>query len=167
VALSRRPGTGAAITAIVALALAASWLIWQPLRSSQAANAAEAAAIRGDSATAFADARDARAADPLALQPLLLLWAFNRDIGDLAAARRELLMAVDLQPEDASSWLALGSFDLTEGHPKRALPSLKRAYALDPTVPVTGEALTQARTALRAQAAQRRRGTHRHRRGRG
>ena len=154
VALSRRPGTGAAITAIAALALAASWLIWQPLRSSQAANAAEAAAIRGDSATAFADARDARAADPLALQPLLLLWAFDRDVGDLAGARRELLTAVDLQPENASSWLQLGSFDLTQGHPKRALPSLKRAYALDPTVPVTGKTLTQARTALRAQAVQ-------------
>jgi len=169
VALSRRPGTGAAITAIVALALAASWLIWQPLRSSQAANAAEAAAIRGDSATAFADARDARAADPLALQPLLLLWAFDRDVGDLAGARRELLTAVDLQPENASSWLTLGSFDLTEGHPGRALPSLKRAYALDPTVAATGEALARAQTALRAQAAQRqrRRGTHRRRRRRG
>jgi len=155
-ALSRRPGTGAAIIAIVALALAASWLIWQPLRSSQAANAAEAAAIRGESATAFADARDARAADPLALQPLLLLSAFARDAGDLPGARRELLAAVDLQPENANSWLALGSFDLTEGHPKRALPSLKRAYALDPTVPVTGEALTHARTALRAQAARQR-----------
>jgi len=154
-ALSRRPGVGAAITALAALALAASWLIWQPLRSSQAVNAAEAAAIQGDSASAFADARDARAADPLALQPLLLLWAFDRDVGDLAGARRELLTAVDLQPENASSWLALGRFDLTEGHPKRALPSLRRAYALDPTVPVTGETLAHAQTALQAQATRR------------
>ncbi|MEO9121118.1 MAG: O-antigen ligase family protein, partial [Solirubrobacteraceae bacterium] len=111
VALTRRPGTAAAITAIAALALVASWLIWQPLRSAQAANAAEAAAIRGDSATAFVDAHDAQAADPLALQPLLLLYAFDRDVGDLAGARRELLAAVALQPENANSWLQLGSFD--------------------------------------------------------
>ena len=162
VAMSRRPGTAAAIAAIAALALTASWLIWQPLRSSQAANAAEAAAIRGDSATAFADARDARAADPLALQPLLLLSAFDRDIGDVTAARRELLAAVDLQPENARSWLALGSFDLTEGHPRRALASLNRAYALDPTVPVTGDTLARARVALRAQTRQPPRGDHRH-----
>jgi hypothetical protein len=163
VALLRRPGTGAGITLIAALALGASWLIWQPLRSAQAANAAVAAT---DSAAAFADARDARAADPLALQPLLVLWALDRDIGDLAAARRELLAAVDLQPENANSWLALGSFDLTEGHPARALPSLTRAYALDPTVPATGEALTQARAALHAQArqaARRRSARRRHR----
>ncbi len=161
-ALSRRPGTGAAITLIAALALGASWLIWQPLRSAQAANAAVAAT---DSATAFSDARDARAADPLALQPLLVLSALDRDVGDLAGARRELLTAVDLQPENANSWLALGSFDLTEGHPRRALLSLTRAYALDPTVPVTGETLAQARAALHTQTTQatRRRGARRRR----
>ncbi|MEO8968439.1 MAG: hypothetical protein ABI355_12490, partial [Solirubrobacteraceae bacterium] len=108
------------------------------------------------------DAHDAQAADPLALQPLLLLYAFDRDVGDLVGARRELLAAVDLQSENPSSWLTLGSFDLTEGHPRLALPSLTRAYALDPTVAVTGEALTQARLALRAQAGQRPRGDHRH-----
>ena len=152
VALRRRPAASAALTVLVAFALFAGWLIYQPLRASQADNAAEAAAIDGQAARAFASARAARAADPLALQPLFVLSALERASGHLAAARAQLVTAVQTQPENASSWLQLGSFDLTEGHAQRALPSLRRAHRLDPSVPVTGAVLARAEAVVRARA---------------
>ncbi|HET9102341.1 MAG TPA: O-antigen ligase family protein [Solirubrobacteraceae bacterium] len=148
VPLGRRPGTSAMLTALAALVLIAGWLMWQPLRASEAVSAV----LNGQSTQPFADARTARAADPLALQPLFLLASLERDAHHLTAARAQLVTATQVQPENANSWLQLGSFDLTEGHARRALPSLRRAYELDPTVPVTGEVLAQAEAAIRTAA---------------
>lgn len=143
-----RPAAAGAVAGIAALALLGAWVIWQPLRSANEATSAENAAVSGHVGTAFADARDAAGDDPLALQPLFLLSALYQRIGDRAAARSELVSAVRLQPDNSASWLQLGSFDLGNHQPRRALPSLQRAYALDPTVPVTGITLTQAKDEL-------------------
>ena len=149
VPLGRRPGTSAMLTALAALVLIAGWLMWQPLRASEAANAVR----DGLSTQPFADARTARAADPLALQPLFVLAALELAAKHPAAARAQLVTATEVQPENANSWLQLGSFDLVDaGHARRALPELRRAYELDPTVPVTGEALARAETAIRTAA---------------
>jgi hypothetical protein len=141
-----RPGVGAAVTVLIATALLGAWLIWQPLRSANAANAAETA---GGLPAAFASARSAADYDPLSLQPLLLLASLYESEHDLRAARSELVKGVNTQPDNYESWLALGTFDLNNEHdPERSLPSLRRAVALNPTVPTTTQALAVARLAL-------------------
>lgn len=148
-----RPVVGAGLTALVALALLGAWLIWQPLRSADAAASAETAAAQGHIGTAFSDARKAAGADPLALQPLFVLASLYQAVGDERSARAQLLRAVDRQPQNYDSWLALGSFDLQNHQPRRALPSLERALALAPaTVPATIEALDQARAEIAAKS---------------
>lgn len=145
-----RPGVGGTVTALVAMSVLCAWLIWQPLSSANATASAENAAISGRIGTAFADARDAAGSDPLALQPLLVLSALYERVGNVAAARSQLVDAVHLQPENAASWLALGAFDWQHHHPGLALRSLKRSEALDPTVPQTRATLAQAEAEVAA-----------------
>lgn len=145
-----RPGVAAAVTVLTGTALLGVWLIWQPLRSANAANAAENYALASNRGAAFSSARDAVDYDPLALQPLFVLSSLYRAAGNQAAARRELVDGVRTQPDNYESWLQLGSFDLGNHHPKLALTSLSRALALNPTVPSTGLAVQQARAALAA-----------------
>jgi hypothetical protein len=125
-----RPGALAGCSALVLVSLACAWLIWQPLRS---ANDASAVFSASSSRAAFDDARSAQAADPLALQPHFVLQALYSAQGDQVAAREELVKAAQLQPRNYQSWYMLGTYDLNQHHPKLALPSLKRAYALNPT----------------------------------
>lgn len=147
-----RPAVGATVTVLMTVALLGAWLIWQPLRSANAANAAETAATHGDFPAAFASARSAADYDPLALQPLLVLSSLYESENDLRAARSELVKGVSTQPDNYESWLALGTFDLNSDHnPARSLPSLRRAYALNPTVPSTIQTLADARLTLAKQ----------------
>jgi hypothetical protein len=141
-----RPAVGAAVTVLVTASLLGAWLIWQPLRSANALNAAETEALPA----AFASARSAADYDPLSLQPLLLLSSLYESENDLRAARSELVKGVNTQPHNYESWLALGSFDLSHKQPERALPSLTRALALNPTVPSTIQAVDAVRAALPA-----------------
>ena len=68
VSVLERPGAGALVTGLAAVALIGAWLMWQPLRSAQAMTAAE-----NQPATAFASARAAASRDPLSIEPLYLL----------------------------------------------------------------------------------------------
>ena len=145
--LFTRPAAGAAITAVAAVSLLLAWLIWQPLRSADAVSSAYAAAGADKLGSAFDDARAAAGDDPLALQPKFLLSALYAGAGDLGEARAELASAVNLQPDNPASWLALGDFDLAHHEPRRAVDSLRRAQALDPTDAATALALSQATAA--------------------
>ena len=147
VSLIARPAVAAGATALAAVSLLLAWLIWQPLSSADSLASAENAALSGHLSSAFSDARDAASADPLALEPLFVLSALYQSARDDAAARAELVKAVRLQPENAQSWLALGSFDLDNHHARRSLPSLERANMLDPTSPQTQHALALAQLA--------------------
>jgi tetratricopeptide (TPR) repeat protein len=133
-----RPGALGACSALVVVSLVCAWLVWQPLRS---ANDAAAVFSAPNATTAFDDARAAEAADPLSLQPHLVLSKLYGDRGDEAAARGELVKAVQLQPRNYESWYALGAYDLGRHQAKLALPSLERAYVLNPTVFATVQTL--------------------------
>jgi O-Antigen ligase len=150
--LLARPAVAAGVTTIAAVSLLLAWLIWQPLSSADSIASAENAAVSGDTSAAFADARDAAGSDPLALQPLFVLSELYQSVRDEPAARAELVKAVQLQPENSQSWYQLGSFDLANHQARRALPSLQRAFALDPTVPQTGIALAQAQAGAKAES---------------
>jgi O-Antigen ligase len=132
---STAPGAAAAVTAIVALALAGVWFIWQPLRSANADSAAFAALSRGDTAAAFSDARSAATYDPDSIEPLRALEALYSSIRYPAQARLQLVRAVSLQPENPSAWQDLGGYDLSQHHPRLALTELRHALTLNPGSP--------------------------------
>jgi O-antigen ligase len=136
-----RPGALGACSALVLVSLVCAWLVWQPLRSADDAAAVFSAS---NASTAFDDARAAEAADPLSLQPHFVLSQLYSGEGNAASARGELLRAVQLQPRNYESWFALGSYDLRRHQAALALPSLRRAYTLNPTVSVTIDTLAQA-----------------------
>lgn len=148
--LSMRPLVGLACTGVVAVTLLAGWLIWQPLRSDNAANAALDALTRGDTAAAFTDARAAAARNPLSVEPLWLLAALYSRIGDEHAAHAEFVKALSLQRENPATWQRLGLYDLQHGQPHKALGVLEHAEQLDHTSTVLPKAISQAQAALAA-----------------
>jgi hypothetical protein len=151
--LRERPAAGALMTLVAALALTAAWLMWQPLRSSQATAAAENATTN---AAAFADARAAAQADPLSTTPLFLLWGLYRGIGDNSSAGTELVRATRLQPGNPDPWVWLAQFDQQTGRPRAAIGAADRVLMLDHTQDANTAAarltITQASAALARRA---------------
>jgi hypothetical protein len=145
--LLARPLAGFTITGLATVALLAAWLMWQPLRSADAASAAIGASTNP---AAFADARSAAGSDPLAYQPLFELSALYQRIGDRAAARAELVHATQVQSQNPETWVQLGSFDLAAGKPRSALADLAVASVLDPQSPYVTGGIAAARAALAA-----------------
>jgi hypothetical protein len=150
--LIHRPGAGALVTGLAALALMGAWVIWQPLRSAQAMTAAE-----NQPATAFVNAHAAASRDPLSIQPLYLLSVLYQNSNDPRAARAELVKATQLQPDNPQPWLWLGQFDLATGHPADAIGALSHVMVLyQPVLPTriaASEGIAQAQTQLAQRAA--------------
>jgi O-Antigen ligase len=142
------PGRSAAALGIAAVALLAAWFVWQPLDSEHSFNAAITAMGRGDAAAALADARDAADSNPVSVDPLWEQSAIYSAIGDQAAARRKLLQATSLQPENPQTWLQLGAFDLQRNRPTLAVGELETAHRLDLASAPIAQQLAQARAAL-------------------
>jgi tetratricopeptide (TPR) repeat protein len=144
----QRPAAGATVTALVAVALLGAWVMWQPLRST---DADAAATVATSNPQAFDDARSAASSDPLSYEPLFLLSALYQRIGDNAAARAQLVRATRRQPQNPVTWEQLGSFDLQIGDPRQALSALTRGAALDHASTTDGAEIAQARAALARQ----------------
>ena len=151
VSILERPGAGALIAGLAAVAVIGAWLMWQPLRSAQALTDAE-----NQPDTAFSHARAAADRDPLSIEPLYLLAQLYQAAGDSGRARSELAKAAQIQPENPQSWQLLGQFEFTNGHPQAAIADLQKMLSLNlPLSPDTSNAqalITQAT----AQLAQRR-----------
>jgi hypothetical protein len=135
------------VVGVSVLALAAVYSLAAPYASSRLVDAAYDAIADGRTAQAVSDAGSARWLDPLSVDPLFAggdaETARFHDAAALAAYRR----AVRLQPENSSTWYALGSYELFTGRYRAALHDLDRAYALDPYGPAgrPGGLLDQAR----------------------
>ncbi|UTI65028.1 O-antigen ligase family protein [Paraconexibacter antarcticus] len=129
--LRSRVAAGAAAATVV-LALAFAWSTWQPLRSVAAGN--ESLALLGQNKLdeARAAAVKAHDRDPLSIDPLLDLSAVESAAKNPTAARAALERAVNLQPQNATSWLTLAEFDLAHGGAHQALKELGPALYLDP-----------------------------------
>jgi hypothetical protein len=125
------PARWAAVVLILAVAILISWEVWQPLRAASADAASLSAYARGDVRGALADARTAADADPVAVEPLWQLGVILNALGEPAAAEREYLEAVQRQPDNAQTWIALAQFDLQTHRPARALVAFRRGEALD------------------------------------
>jgi hypothetical protein len=126
------PGAIMASTGLVALAVAAGWAIWQPLRSAGDVDAGLSAIAARDSGAALADANAAASEDPVSLTPLRELATIYTDMGDPARARAEYLKATTVQPQNPEPWLWLGQFEL-QTDPAAALRALRIAARLDVT----------------------------------
>jgi tetratricopeptide (TPR) repeat protein len=155
---SRRPAVALA-TGVAAGAVLYS--LAAPYASSRLVDSTYSAIADGRIDQALSDGRTARWLNPLAIDPLVALGdteserrAEAIERGDEAAARRadtaalrRYRQAVSRQPENSSTWFALGSFEYFTGRYRAALHDLDRAYGLDPWGPAgrRGGLLDQAR----------------------
>jgi hypothetical protein len=131
---ARFPWLPAAAAALVlALAGAAAWAAFQPVRAVHAGAAAIDRLERGELEAAVSIAEIARDRNPLSPEPLWELAFVEEQRGRLANAEDALQEAVRLQPANAETWRRLGRFQLsTLNEPADALASFRAAYFLDP-----------------------------------
>jgi hypothetical protein len=136
---ARFPWLPAAAAALVlALAGAAAWAAFQPVRAVHAGDAAIDRLERGELEAAVSIAEIARDRNPLSPEPLWELAFVEEQRGRLANAEDALQEAVRLQPANAETWRRLGRFQLsTLNEPADALASFRAAYFLDPRNPVS------------------------------
>ena len=131
-------GAAAAVVAAMLFSLAAPWL------SARKVEDARAAIERPDESARLAE--DAHDLNPLAVEPLFLWADAEAARGDVAAARRLYVRAVELQPENARTWRELGEFELEARRDfVRAERYLARARELDPQDPATEDLLAELR----------------------
>ena len=131
-----------AIALILVVCVAATWVIAQPLRSSDAYSAAVTAAIHGDARVALTDARTAASENPTSVDPLFLLSQIYSGLGNGAAARQKLVQAASRQPSNPATWQELGCYDYARhgaqtGTEFRRLLQLQPADAMSPGFPTT------------------------------
>ena len=118
---------------VLALALAAAWAIWQPMRADTLTQNALDALDRGNADSARTQVQRAHEIDPLALDPLFTLATIETAADRNTAARRALADAVRLQPDNAVTWLRLAEFELsTLRRPAAAMRAIRPALYLDP-----------------------------------
>ena len=141
----RRPlaAAGAAV-----LVLAAGYSLTSPWLSARSVSAAYGSLGRGKVSQAVSDARSAHDLNPLSLDP----YRAEADAELLGGRRRAALRLygkmVSLQPENGSTWYALGQFEFDAlDDPCDAYDALNHAYTLDPYGPAgtKGGLLDQAR----------------------
>jgi tetratricopeptide (TPR) repeat protein len=148
---ARRPllAVAAAVVALAALySLTAPWL------AARRVDEAYAALDRGRAAAAVAAARDAHQLDPLSLEPLWAWALAEASVRHEDAALRQYRRAVDLQPENADTWYALGAYEFDLRRYQAAYRDLNEAYTRDPRGPAgeKGGLLDRARERVNAGA---------------
>jgi O-Antigen ligase len=118
------PAVAAAVCALAAVySLASPWL------STHRLDAAFDAAEHGNLLGAIDRAKSAHSFNPLALQPLWTMAAFELD---KARALKLYRQARDLEPKNPETWYELGSFELRIlKQPRAAYRDLNHAYTLD------------------------------------
>jgi O-Antigen ligase len=133
-ARTRLPAVARAVTVVVALFLAATQA--SPLLSSLELGESEAAAARGDASAALEHARSARDLQPWAASPYLQLALVAEQAGDLNAARRWIVDAIDRDRTDWRLWLTRARIETKSGRVAPARASLNRAALLNPRSPL-------------------------------
>jgi hypothetical protein len=135
-----------AVPAVTGVALLASLAF--PWLAERRLSASLDALIEGDGRTALAAAQDARALDPLSVQPLHLEGVAYEVLNRPADARAAYERAARLQPRNPDTWYELGRFEYEQGDLERALLYLDRSWGLDRQSPETGPLLDRVREEL-------------------
>jgi tetratricopeptide (TPR) repeat protein len=127
-------GLGAAL--VLAIALAAAWTAFQPVRALHAGDTAFDRLDAGQAAAAEGTADVATKRDPLSVDPLFELAAIQQARGRLDEASATLGRAIRLEPASAEAWRRLGRLRLDAlDDPQGALRAFQAAYYLDPKSP--------------------------------
>ncbi len=118
----------------MAVALAAGWFIWQPLRSVDADTSAINSLVAGRGSQALADARTAVAATRSRPTRSRTSRPYTPASGTWARHGPSWLKATSVQPENPATWIALAQFDLTARAAEcRGAVELRAALRLDPS----------------------------------
>jgi tetratricopeptide (TPR) repeat protein len=127
-------GLGAAL--VLAIALAAAWMAFQPVRAVHAGDTAFDRLDANQATAAEGTATIATKRNPLSLDALFELAAIQQARGRLTQARDTLERGVALEPASAGAWRRLGRLRLDAlNDPKGALSAFQAAYYLDPKAP--------------------------------
>jgi hypothetical protein len=138
-----------AVLTVVAIALAAAWTAFQPVRAVHAGDAAFDRLDQGQPEAAADIARIATERNPLSVDPLFELAAIEEASGRTQEAEAALARAVELQPANAEAWRRLGRLRLsTLNDPKGALSAFQAAYYLDPRSPASTSDVVEASRAM-------------------
>ncbi len=141
----RALGLAAAVLVLFAAAVSAAL---PALAQSRAEAALDAAALGGPDRERLAGAaRDAELAarlDPLSVAPLFALATVAERLGDLGQARRQIVRAIERQPESAAAWSRLVRLEIATGNRPALARAARRLLELDPVSP---EAIALARRA--------------------
>jgi cytochrome c-type biogenesis protein CcmH/NrfG len=132
--------------AVVVAALLAMWSQWQPQRSEEAAQQADAQLKAHHEAAAFAAADSAVSRDPLSIWALFTLANVHSGAGEPRLAQATLEKAVRIQPSNPQTWLALGRYELEDGDAAGAVGALQAAIYLNPAW-ISAEAIADGRRA--------------------
>lgn len=120
-----------AVALIIGLAATAAWSARAPQRALDRVDEALAALAEGETERARALALEAADTDPLSVEPLFARAEIERTARAIPAARDALERAVQLQPANAATWIALARFDLLQGDPQAAMRDVQPALYLD------------------------------------
>ena len=152
---SRLPPLRALAVAIVlAIALAAAWSAYQPVRAVHAGDEAFDRLDQGQPEAAVESARAATERNPLDVDPLFELAAIEQARGRTRGAEAALERAVDLQPASAEAWSRLGELRLSVlNDPQGALSAFQAAYYLDPRDPTSTSDVIEASRAMQGSSA--------------
>ncbi|HEX5781928.1 MAG TPA: O-antigen ligase family protein, partial [Solirubrobacteraceae bacterium] len=122
-----------AVFTVIAIALAAAWTAYQPVRAVHAGDDAFDRLDQGRPDEAADLARVAVDRNPLSVDPLFELAAIEEARGRTQEAETTLERAVALQPASAEAWRRLGRLRLsTLNDAPGALSAFQAAYYLDP-----------------------------------
>jgi cytochrome c-type biogenesis protein CcmH/NrfG len=143
------PLRAVAVAAVIAIALAAAWTAYQPVRAVHAGDAAFDRLDEGRPEAAAAEAQTAIDRNPLSVDPLFELAAIEEARGQTQQAEAALERAVALQPANAEAWSRLGRLRLsTLNDAKGALSAFQAAYYLDPKSPTAQSDVIEASRAV-------------------
>jgi hypothetical protein len=123
------PVAAAALACGVAILVASAVMPWWSARAVREGREALADGRPGD---AVALAKDARAANPLTIAPLVLMAQAYTDQGDLPRALGAYRAATRVQPRNPQSWRALAIF---LGSDRQSAEAWRRVHRLDPQDP--------------------------------
>lgn len=108
-------------------------LIAIPLAMTISVRSSQAAAAKGQLATALADANAAQRLEPGAASPRLQRALLLEQLGNLPGASQAIRQAISREPDNAQLWLVASRLATESNQPDQALSDYQRAKALDPT----------------------------------
>jgi tetratricopeptide (TPR) repeat protein len=149
----RSPARLVAAGAVLLAAVLAAWTIWQPEAGDRATGDALTLLDDGDFEGALTKTEDARSADPLSAEPLLVRASVETQANRESDARDTLEEAVLKFPGSADTWYRLAAFQLgTLDRPLRAAQTIQGALYLDPLSTPARQLFLDARARARSKA---------------